>query len=188
MNWLDIVLLLIAGLSIVAGFVKGITKVGIGFAAIVLGILCGLWFYGTAGALLAPYIDSRETRNLIGFCLIFFGIVLLGSLVGWLLGKLLKLVHLSLLDRLLGGAFGFVRGVLLGTVLITVMMAFTPKPPPAAVVRSRVAPYVMGAARVLASAAPHDLKKTFQQSYDRTHQIWEGLLKKGAKQPEGERF
>ena len=70
-NWLDILLGFILALSILGGFAKGIARTGIGFAAVIVGILCGLWFYGSVGAMMIGFIGSRPVANLVGFLAIF---------------------------------------------------------------------------------------------------------------------
>jgi membrane protein required for colicin V production len=186
-NWLDILLALIIAWSLVMGMVKGITKAGIGFAAMVTGLVLGLWFYGIAGGWLSPYIGSREWRNLAGFFLIFGSVLLLGTLLGWVLSKLFKWARLSWLDRLLGGGFGLIRGILVSTVIILAIMAFAPNAPPRPVVGSTLAPYVVEGARVIAAAAPYELKSGFQRSYKKVQEIWaEGLKRRARKLPSHE--
>jgi len=74
-------------------------------------------------------VGSEEIANLIGFLLNFAGIVALGGLVGWLIHKLLKMAHWAGLNRLLGGAFGFLRGVLIAAVIVLGIMTFSKNPP-----------------------------------------------------------
>ena len=179
MNWLDIVLALILILSVAAGIRRGFARVGVGLAATVIGLIFGIWFYGSAGAFLLPYVSYRGLANLIGFLAIFFGILLIGSLVGWVLAKLLKWAGLGWLDRVLGGAFGLLRGVLIGIGLVLALLAFAAKPPPPSVVESRLAPYMIDAARVLAVIAPRELRDGFEASYERAKKIWSDAVQKG---------
>jgi membrane protein required for colicin V production len=185
-NWLDVLLGLILVLSILRGLFKGLARTGIGLASAVLGVLCGLWFYGIAGGYLREYVSSRPVANLIGFLVIFTLVIALGWLAGMVLDRLLKLANLSWLNRLLGGVFGAVRGVLICTVVVFVLMAFAIKPPPSAVAQSRLAPYVMGAARVIAYAAPHDLRVSFHGSYDKLKQTWTEMFGKKPRKPEAD--
>ncbi len=171
MNWVDILLGLILLLSVIGGFRKGLARTGIGAAAVVVGIVCGLWFYGTAGAFFQRFISSRPFANLAGFLTIFLAAVLLGGLISAILDRLLKFVHLSWLNRLLGAAFGLLRGALICAALMLLVLAFWTKPP-GAVARSRIAPYVLGAARVMAYAAPHDVRAGFHRSYDKVKRFW----------------
>lgn len=178
MNWLDIVLLLIFCLSVASGFAKGFAKLLVGLAAAILGFLCGLWFYGAAGAYLLPYVSHKGVANFLGFLLIFFAIVLAGAVVGKLLGTLLKWVGLSWIDRLLGGVFGLVRGLVFAIAIVLALMAFSPKPPPASVVRSRIAPYVIGAANICSYMAPKEVREGVRQSYEKIRQAWREMLDK----------
>src|ERR1700692_2762384 len=107
MSWLDILVVAIVGFSVLTGFNGGLARVGIGFAATVLGILFGFWFYGVAGSHVADYVSSRPIANLLGFLLVFGLFVLAGALVGRILAKLFKWVGLSWLDRLLSAGFWF---------------------------------------------------------------------------------
>jgi len=178
LNWLDIVLLLIFCLSVASGFAKGFAKLLVGLAAAILGFLCGLWFYGAAGAYLLPYVSHKGVANFLGFLLIFFAIVLAGAVVGKLLGMVLKWVGLSWFDRLLGAVFGLVRGLVFAIAFVLALMAFSPKPPPASVVRSHIAPYVIGAANICSYMAPKEVREGVRQSYEKIRQAWKEMLDK----------
>src|ERR1035438_6826295 len=125
MNWLDIVLLLILAWSIATSFRKGLTREVLGLASVVVAFLLALWFYGTAGAYLTPYVSSRSLANLAGFLAVFAAVMLLGSLVGFIVGKFLRVTGLSIVDHALGAAFGALRGTLIAIVLIMAIMAFS---------------------------------------------------------------
>ena len=178
MNWLDVVLTAIVVLSAAAGLIKGLARTLVGLAACVIGLLCGLWFYGPAGAFLIPYVSSRGIANFIGFFLVFFGTMILGGLLGRVLALLFKWAGLGWLDRLLGAAFGLARGALIAAVIVMALLAFSPAPPPRLVVHSRVAPYVMDAARLMAAAAPREVRDGVRRGYEKVKQVWSDTLKK----------
>ena len=178
MNWLDIVLLLIFCLSIASGIAKGFAKLVVGLVAAILGFLCGLWFYGAAGSYLLPYVSHKGVADFLGFLLIFFAVVLVGALAGKLLGTLLKWVGLSWMDRLLGAVFGLVRGLVFAIAVVLALMAFSPNPPPGSVIRSRIAPYVIGAADVCSYMAPNEVREGVHQSYEKIRQAWREMLDK----------
>lgn len=169
MNWLDIVLGIILTGSTIAGFAKGFARTVVGIAATVIGLLVATWFYGAAGDLYRDYVSSKAVSNFLGFATVFLLVVLAGVLVGKLLQILFKWAGITWLDRILGGCFGFVRGVLIAIVIVMILMAFTMNPPPRSVADSAVAPYVLDASRMLSKAAPHELTEGFQKSYDMLH-------------------
>src|SRR5579871_50914 len=102
MNWLDGVLILILLLSTVSAAQKGFSREVIGIAAAIIGLICGIWFYGLAGSFLLPYVSSPQIANFIGFFIVFVGCVILGSIVSAIVRRFMKTVGLSWFDRLLG--------------------------------------------------------------------------------------
>ncbi len=172
MNFLDFLLIVVIGWSIVSGFLAGFARVGVAFAAMILGILFGFWFYTIPAVWVRDYFSAR-VANLLGFFIVFAFVVLLGAIVGRVLSKIFKWVGLSWVDRLLGGAFGLVRGVVLSVAVVTVITAFAPTPPPQIIAESRVMPYVTGAAGVMAALAPSELKHDFNESVQRLRKYWD---------------
>ncbi|HTT64769.1 MAG TPA: CvpA family protein [Bryobacteraceae bacterium] len=180
MNWLDVVLLLVLAGSVVTSFSTGLAREVVGLVSLVAALVLAIWFYGTAGSFLQPYVSSPGVANFCGFLMVFCGVLVLGALVGRVLGRMMKVAGLSFVDRLLGAGFGIVRGLLISIALVLALLAFTPgKSPPNAVVHSKVAPYVIDAARVCAAVAPHELKDGFRKSYEQVKTVWGNALRKG---------
>jgi len=172
-NWFDIVLILLVALSVVTGFRTGFTRAGIGFIAAIVGIYFGFWSYGIVAARVRDHVSSLQIANLIGFLVIFVGVVILGSIVGLILAKLFKWVGLSWFDRLLGGVFGVVRGSIIVAALVTVALAFWPPPLPETVKESRFLPYVIDISDVLAATTPHELKDAFHDAKEKVQKAWQ---------------
>jgi membrane protein required for colicin V production len=180
MNWLDLVLGLILLASILSSFRKGLSREIIGLVSVCLGILLGIWFYGSAAAYLLPHLTSRTAANFAGFALVFCGVLLAGHLIGWVAGRFLNVTGLSFFDHALGAGFGILRGLLTGVALITGIMAFSQgDQPPDSVLHSRMAPYVVGGARVVAAMAPHEIREGFRKSYARVRSVWSQSSRKG---------
>jgi membrane protein required for colicin V production len=187
-NWLDYLLLVLVAGSVLAGLIKGLARSVIGLVAVVAGFLCGLWFYGVVGSFFYEYLSSRRLAHLVGFTLIFMGVVLLGVVLAAVIGRLLKWARLSWLDHLMGGAFGFLRGALMAAALIIAAMAFAPKPPPRSVADSLLAPYLLEAARWIVAAAPYEVRQGFQESYDRLKELGKEILSPPAREAVGRKF
>ena len=179
MSLLDLLVVIVVGVSVVAGFVAGFARVSIGFLAAILGVMFGFWFYDIPAGWVQHYIKSTTLSNLIGFMVVFWAILLLGSLLAKLCSKLFKWTGLSWLDRLLGAAFGLVRGALIAIALIAVLLAFTPKPMPNWMVKSEVLPYAMEASRAISKLAPNPIKAAFLESMYELRRLWAEQLHKG---------
>jgi membrane protein required for colicin V production len=180
MNWLDFVLALILIASGVAGLRRGFSRQIIGLISGVLALLLGIWFYGTVGFYLLPYASSRTLANAGGFAVVFCGVLLLGALVSFAVGRFVAVTGLSIVDHLLGAGFGLLRGLLFAIAIILGVMAFSRgDKPPEAIVHSRMAPYIVDAARMVVSMAPHDLKEGFRRTYAQVKSAWSEALEKG---------
>jgi membrane protein required for colicin V production len=191
---LDLLVVIVVGASVAAGFVAGFARVSIGFLAAILGVVFGFWFYGIPAGWVHRYLHSAAVSNLIGFLLVFWAILAIGALFAKVTSKLFKWTGLSWLDRLLGGAFGLVRGALIAVVVIAVLLAFTPKPMPNWMVKSQVLPYAMEASNAIASLAPNAIKNAFRESMLELRRVWNEqliesreqfrALERGAAQPD----
>lgn len=187
MNLLDFLLILIVGYSVVAGFIAGFARVGVGFAATLLGILCGFWFYGLPASFIDEYVRSHAASNLLGFFVVFSIVIIAGGLLGRALSRAFKWAGLGWLDRFLGAGFGFLRGVVLALAIVTVVTAFAPNPPPRFIVNSRVMPYASVAGRVFAALAPYELKTSYNQSLAELTRLWNRMdLPKSLEKLKGE--
>lgn len=177
MNWLDYLLAIIGVSFAVHGAVRGFTRQLVGLAAMLLGLLLASWFYGTAGAFLIPYVSHKGIANLAGFLIVFVGVQAAGGLIAFLLFKLLKSVGLSWVDRLMGIAFGLLKGALAGVVIVVALSAFSIKPLPESVAGSRFAPVLLEVGRIAAAMAPRELRDGFDRSYQNLRKFWEEQLR-----------
>ena len=171
-SWVDVALVLIILWSVVAGLRAGLARIVVGFVATIAAFMVGFWFYRIVAAKLAPWITNPTLANFAGFFILFLGVLILGSLVAAVLSKLFHWVGLSWFNRLLGGAAGFVRGVLLIAVVVDVLIAFAPSPAPAMLQQSRVVPYVSEVAGWLVNLAPRGLKDSFDEEMQNLRQFW----------------
>ena len=183
MNWLDFVLALILIASGVAGFRRGFSRQIIALVTVVAALLLGLWFYGVVGIYLMPYASTRTIADAGGFAVVFCGVLLLGALVSFVVGRFLAVTGLSIVDQFLGAGFGLLRGLVFAIAIVMGVMAFSRgDKPPEAIVHSRMAPFVVDAARMFAAMAPHDLKEGFRRTYAQVKVAWSAALEKGIRQ------
>jgi membrane protein required for colicin V production len=179
MNLLDLLLVVIVGVSIATGFMAGFARVGVGFIASVSGLLFGFWYYNVPAVWIREHWTmSANAANMLGFFVVFLMFLSAGAMIGKLLAKLFKWTGLGWLDRLLGGAFGLVRGALMAVITVAVIMAFTPKPLPTWMVGSEVLPYVLDASNFVSKLAPNAVKEAFRDSMFEIRKLWEEELRK----------
>lgn len=120
MTLIDVVVLVIVGLSALFGIFRGLVREVLALAAWVGAFLAANVFAPEAARLL-PAGMAAELRLLAGFVAVFLLVLVAVSLLAVLASKLVKSAGLGAEDRVLGGVFGLVRGGLI--VMILVLLA-----------------------------------------------------------------
>ena len=110
---IDIIIAVLLLTSMVIGFVRGFVKEAISMVTLVIAIWAALYFGPVVGDVSESWLSSQELQLWFGRILVFAIILSVGGLLGWGISKLIRLSVLSGFDRVLGSAFGAVRGILL---------------------------------------------------------------------------
>jgi membrane protein required for colicin V production len=169
-NLLDWTVLLILVASVIFSAVKGFVRELFGIIVLVAAFFVGAWFYRTAATPFKEVVKSENIALFLGFAIAFVGTLLAGALVIWVAQKLIKFARIQWFDRLLGAAFGFIRGWLLGSIVFLVLTSFDLQAE--RVKSSQLAPYYMPGARFIALAAPLHLKTRFADGYRAVETWW----------------
>lgn len=175
MNWLDLVLGIVLVASAASAMFNGLTHEVVRMAALLAGLLGGIWFYQDASSLYADWVANESLRDFAGFATILLGALGAGALITWLMNVLWKFAGVRWFDRLLGGAFGLARGFVLCAALVLGMLAFVPvQGAERAVANSAIAPVVLHGAHATVSLAPDDLKARFADGFQSVQDMWSG--------------
>lgn len=127
MVYADWVLLGLIVLSILVGLLRGFVKEVLALAVWVAAFLVAFTYAGMVAGWIGESIALPSARTAVAFGGIFLVMVVIGALLTWLVGKMVEKTGLSGSDRLLGGVFGVLRGVLL-VMLLIILAGFTPVP------------------------------------------------------------
>ncbi|QRN03765.1 CvpA family protein [Legionella sp. MW5194] len=119
--WVDLVILSIIGLSVITGLFRGFIKELIALVVWILALWLAYNYTDVVGPWFQPYIQDPTARKGAGFVVILLSTLLVGAIVNAILGFILKRTGLSGTDRLLGMAFGFVRGVFIVSLIMLVI-------------------------------------------------------------------
>ena len=119
MNVIDLVLGVFLLFGLVRGLMRGFFVELASLIALVAGIFIAVHFSYLLKDLLLPFISWEEKYlQLLAFALTFILVVVLISLLGRLLTKFSNLIALGLVNKLLGGIFGFLKMAFLLSILL----------------------------------------------------------------------
>jgi len=127
MEYSDYAVLGIIAVSTLVGVIRGFIKEAFSLAVWAAAFLVAFQYSGALAMQLESQIALPSARTALAFSGLFLLVLLLGGLLTFLVGKLVESAGLSGTDRLLGGVFGSVRGLVLVIVLILVA-GLTPVP------------------------------------------------------------
>lgn len=122
MTTLDIIFLVIIGLGVVLGFLKGALKQLAGLLGLVIGLLAAKVLYASVAKDVFSHVtDNLTVAQVLSFVAIWVAVPLLFLLVATLLTKLMEAVSLGWVNRLLGAALGGLVHVLVLSLLVCVV-------------------------------------------------------------------
>jgi membrane protein required for colicin V production len=124
----DILILIVLGIGLIIGFVKGFVRQLAALAGLVGGGIAAYFMYGWGHLNLVPLLGISIPNWVAGLVLaiITFGIVsFLFTLLGRAMKKTLKAVNLGGIDRLMGSIVGLAKSLVL-VLLVMMLLMITP--------------------------------------------------------------
>ena len=112
MTALDMIVLLIIGVTTVRGLMRGMVDTLFSLLGWFLAFLAGKW----GAIMLAPMLPvsmSPNIRYFVAFALVFLGVLISVVLLGHMLASMLKSMGLGGTDKALGGVAGFFKGCMI---------------------------------------------------------------------------
>jgi membrane protein required for colicin V production len=155
MALVDWLIVIVIALAVLGGFQQGFFRSASSLGGLLLGLVLAAWNYGRVAALFVPLVRIDAVADVIGFLLIALVVMAVVGFVGGFLGSAMHQIGLGWLDRLAGGAFGFLQGALLVTVVILVTVAFFPKAH--WLLNARLPKSFFGACHLSTHVSPHEL-------------------------------
>lgn len=167
MTGFDIAVAVVITLSALIGLWRGVIREVFALAAWVAAIIC-MFVFGEQLAQVLPFArDTPWLRMLAGYAIVFLGVFVTLSVVGFLFSKLVSVIGLSFVDRALGMVFGVLRGGLIAVLLVFIAGA-THLPGMNWWRDSMTAKPLATFAAILRSKLPDDLAKRFKFSATQT--------------------
>ncbi|MCK9503034.1 MAG: CvpA family protein [Porticoccaceae bacterium] len=126
MNWADWAIVAILGFSILISIVRGFIREALSLLIWAAAFVGATVFHQEMAGYFASLVDTPSLRALVAWVVLFFGILMAGSLLSFLLGQLVETTGLSGTDRLLGSVFGALRGFIVVMVVLIILPGVLP--------------------------------------------------------------
>ncbi|GAB3098608.1 CvpA family protein [Aestuariicella hydrocarbonica] len=126
MNWADWTIIGILAVSSLIGLKRGFVKEALSLVCWAAAFLVAMTFHQPLAALLADTIPTPSVRQMIAFGGLFTATLIVGAMVNYLIGELVRMTGLSGTDRLFGMIFGLARG---GVVVLAILLLLPPLVP-----------------------------------------------------------
>jgi membrane protein required for colicin V production len=118
MTSFDYIVFIIIGISIVVSMMRGAVREVLAIAGWLVAIYVAKTYAVQLIPLLPTNIPSEALKILAAYVIVFFGVLLVASLLIIALSTLIKKIGLNWLNRGVGAVFGFARGLLIVCVLV----------------------------------------------------------------------
>ncbi len=183
MTVLDVLLLIIIGVSGILSLRIGLIREAFALAALLIGLLAAVVLGRTYGNQVPDWVGNPVATQVLFFLVCFLVFYLLVVFVGSMLTRLIKAIKLGWMDHLLGFLFGAIRGSIIALLLLAGLTLVLPKGHPV-LADSLLYGYAREPLKVLARMLPEKAEEALR----RRHEIYERIVpQKSEEESEEER-
>ena len=121
---IDYIIIGIIVFSIIVSLLRGFVREVMSLASWVVAFIVASQFYPYLAVHLEQ-IESLYIRNATAIGILFVATLIVGAIINYVIGQLVDKTGLTGTDRVLGAAFGFLRGVLIVAAILFFLDTFT---------------------------------------------------------------
>jgi membrane protein required for colicin V production len=171
MNPFDIIIIVILGYSLVRGIFRGLVKEVSSIVGALGGFYASFTYYTKLAKLLSGLIRETAYLNILSFLIIFCSVLIVVGILGIIIKYLLNIAFLGWVDRIGGVGFGFIKGILIASVLFITLTAFLPRGS-AFLKNSMLAPRVSWVSEKMAKVVSKQMKQEFIAKLGELKKVW----------------
>ena len=124
MNWLDIAIVLVVAFFVATAFSAGLIRELVTLASVVVGVVVAGQFHDDLARDVLVFIDDETAAKAIGFLVLMGAVFLAGQLIAIMLKQVAAVLLLGWADRLGGGLFGLLKGLIVVEALLILFVTY----------------------------------------------------------------
>ncbi len=125
MNWIDIAILVVWGITALWGFSAGLLQIVVPLISLVIGLALSSRIGDSVGNVFSGFTDNENAQTVGGFILVFGVLFIAGAILGFMIRNVLRFIPLfGLVNSMAGMAVGVLVGFLLLSGVLTGVQRF----------------------------------------------------------------
>ena len=125
MNWIDIAILVVWGITALWGYSAGLLQIVVPFISLVVGMALASRVGDEVGNIFSGISDNENAQTVAGFIVVFGALFVAGGIISFMARKVLAIIPLfGLANSLAGMAVGLLVGFLLLSGVLTGIQKF----------------------------------------------------------------
>ncbi len=125
MNWIDIAILIVWGITTLWGYSAGLLKIIVPFISLVIGLAISSRIGDSVGEIFSGVTDNENAQTIAGFVLVFGVLFIAGGILSFMARKVLGIIPLfGFANSLAGMAVGLLIGFVLLSGVLTNIQRF----------------------------------------------------------------
>jgi membrane protein required for colicin V production len=171
MNLFDMSILGIVNFCLINGIFRGLIKEGISLMGVIVGFCAACYYYDRAAALLSVWISNEIYLRILGFLIVFLGIVIITNVLMPMIKYMVGLDFIWGVDRSFGGGIGIIKGLFVCCMMLIIFTAFLPKGT-SYIAESTISRYLLQASEKIIIVSPRQMKHEFTEKIEIYKKTW----------------
>jgi membrane protein required for colicin V production len=172
MNLFDVSILGVVNFCLINGIFRGLIKEGVSLIGVIIGFCAASYYYTSTAALLSTWISNEIYFRIMGFLIVFLGIVIITNVLMPMIKYMVGLDFIWGVDRSFGGGIGIIKGLFVCCMMLIIFAAFLPKGT-SYIAESKISPYLIRASAKIIIVSPREMQHEYTKKIEGYKKKWE---------------